>query len=259
MQGGDDMKRIVVCDDEPESLKQTESFLNEYFADKKNIAEVLYYSSGEKMLEDDAKMHINSNEDTKSCEGREQIDIAILDVEMDKLSGIQTGHEIHKRYPEAILIITTAYMQYLDDAMDLRVFRYFEKPVEKERLFRALDISLRKKSVLSVLLKKGKIMLREDEIVCVSVNLRKTDVFLSNGEMLSTAISIKEWYKILEGNDLFGSPHKSYIVNFNYIRSFGNNYVIVECKTGKQLKIETSRRKYPDFKRAFNEKMREYK
>ena len=53
---------------------------------------------------------------------------------------------------------------------------------------------------------------------------------------------------MLEGNNSFGMPHSSFIVNFNYVRKFGIDYIVVESKTGKQLKIYASKRKYPEFK-----------
>lgn len=142
--------------------------------------------------------------------------------------------------------------------MDLHVFRYFEKPLDKNRFFRALDISLKEKKLFSVLTKQEKVLIREDEIICISIKLRKTAIFLSNGETIDANISFKEWCKLLENNNSFGMPHSSFIVNFNYIRSLGSDYIIVESKNGKQLKVYASKRKYPEFKRKFNEKMREY-
>lgn len=236
------MKKIVVCDDDTKSITYIKKLLENYMTTRKVEGEIIYYRSGKELIE-------SENID---------IDIAILDVEMNGINGIQTGYEIQRRYPDAILIIITAFMRYLDDAMDLRVFRYFEKPVDRERLFLALDIALKEHKLFPVSTKKEIELIREDQIVCISIKLRNTAVFLSNGETLYAKISLKKWLKMLEGNNSFGMPHSSFIVNFNYVRKFGIDYIVVESKTGKQLKIYASKRKYPEFKKAFNEKMREF-
>ena len=236
------MKRIVVCDDDIESTAYLRNLLDEYFSYRKVKCEVAYYKSGEELI-----LNENSN-----------IDVAILDVEMDKLNGIQTGYEILKRYPETTIMITTAFMHYLDDAMDLKVFRYLEKPVGKERLFRALDICLKEKKTFLISTSQEVKLIREDEIVCIFVKFRKTAIFLNNGETVTANVLLKEWCQMLNSNNSFGMPHSSFLVNFNYVRSLGSDYVIVESKTGKQMKIYASKRKYPEFKRKFNEKMREF-
>lgn len=236
------MKKIVVCDDDTESIDYLKKLLDNYISARKAECEIIYYRSGKELIESE----------------NIAVDIAILDVEMDGINGIQTGYEIQKKYPNAVLMITTAFMRYLDDAMDLRVFRYFEKPVDRERFFRALDIALKENKIFSVATKEEIELINENEIVCIAVKFRHTTIVLSNGETLDAKISLKKWNEMLDGNNSFGMPHSSFIVNFNYVRRLGIDYIIVEGKTGRQLKIYASKRKYPKFKRAFNEKMREF-
>jgi len=178
------MKRIVICDDNDESRIQIKTLVKEYFDEKKQDVQILDYSSGKEMLES----NINTFDDK-----RKMIDIAILDVEMDELNGIQTGYELLKHSPDTILIITTAFMRYLDEAMDLKVFRYFEKPVEKDRLFRAFDIIFREKQIFEISTEHGIIKYDETEIVCIYANLRKTTILTDNGKRVKTELSIKEW------------------------------------------------------------------
>lgn len=253
------MKRIVVCDDNAESITHIKSLLKQYITEKNKEAEILYYSSGKKMLEDDAILQKGYETDNTPLNNRKKIDIAILDVEMDRLSGIQTGYEIQKRYPDAVLIITTAYMRYLDDAMDLKVFRYFEKPVDKERLFTALDISLKEKEIIDVSTPDGTIRLSESEIVCIYAHLRKTTILTDKGKQIKTDLNIKEWLKKTEKNTTFASPHYSYIVNLKYVSKCSTGLVEVQCKNGEVMKIYPSKRKYSEFKSKFFNKMREYK
>lgn len=187
------------------------------------------------------------------------IDVAILDVEMDKLNGIQTGYEILHRCPKAVLMITTSYMHYLDEAMDLRVFRYFDKPVDRERLFHALDIALRDENIIDIPTKYGISKIGEMSIVCIQSSFRKSVILTDTANKIQTELSIKEWLERLGNNNLFASPHYSYIVNLNFVKEFSSKCVTLQCKNGDTMKIYPSKRKYPDFKNKFYEKMREFK
>ena len=178
---------------------------------------------------------------------------------MDGINGIQTGYEVQKRYPDAILMITTAYMKYLDDAMDLRVFRYFEKPVDRERLFHALDIALREEAIIDIPTKNGIQKIGESSIVCIYAHLRKSVVLTDTGCKIQTRLNIKDWIVKLGQNDLFASPHYSYIVNLNFIRECTSSSIVLQCKNGEVMKIYPSKRKYTDFRNKFYEKMRDYK
>lgn len=237
------MKSIIVCDDNDTFISLLKELLNEYFRNKKQDISIRYFHSGEELLETDA----------------EKMDIAFLDIEMENLNGIQTGYELQKRNPDIILFIVTSYTQYLDDAMDLRVFRYFNKPIDKRRLYRGLDIALREKKKINIKTKNGYELFKEDEIVCVYKLLRKTVVLTKIGDTFQTCYTIKDWCEILSGNNTFFSPHYSYIVNLDYVKGLSDKTITLECKNGKQMKIHSSKRKYSEFKRAFNEKMREYR
>ena len=237
------MKRIVICDDSEYDMKSIKKLIDEYVPENKEKITVSCYSSGEELLADD----------------HEKIDIAILDVEMDRLSGIETGYKILEKYPDAAIIIVTSYPTYLDDAMDLRVFRFFEKPVDKDRLFRALDIRLRDSKPFILETNSEILSLREEEIVYIVSKLRKTEILKSDGGIMDSPLSKKKWVEMLSNNNTFAMPHGSYIVNLNYVRQIKDDYIIIECKTGRKEKIYCSKRFISDFKKAFLKKMEEYK
>ena len=243
----DDLIKIVVCDDITEEREQIRLYLDEYFSENEINADIRYYDSAVQML----------NETT------DKIDIAILDVQMEDISGIQAGYAIHDCNPDAALIIMTSYKQYMDEAMDLRIFRFYEKPVERDRLFSALDIKIKSiiknKNVYLTESKSDIIAIRENEIVYVASKLRSTEILTSMGQVIVSNLNKKKWIDNLKDNNSFAMPHGSYIVNLNYVRQIGADYIVVECKTGRKEKIFTSRRYSSDFKKAFLKKMEEYK
>ena len=196
------MKTIIVCDDDIKSVEYLKSLIEEYVLDRKIQCDISFYRSGKELLEAE----------------NITIDIAVLDVEMDGLSGIQTGYEVLKRYPDATLMITTSFMRYLDDAMDLKVFRYFEKPVDRERFFRALDIALKEEKIIDVPTSEGIVSLYESEIVCIFSHLRKASILTDKGLRIKTKLNFKEWLKIIGENNTYASPHYSFIVNLKYVK-----------------------------------------
>ena len=61
-------------------------------------------------------------------------DLAILDIDMPDMSGMDLAKEIRKMKPEVAIIFLTGYAEFALQAFDLRVSGYLLKPVTKERL-----------------------------------------------------------------------------------------------------------------------------
>lgn len=63
-----------------------------------------------------------------------KIDIALLDIDMPKLNGIQLAVRIKDLYPDVKIIFLTGYSQYAIEAFEIHANGYLLKPVNKERL-----------------------------------------------------------------------------------------------------------------------------
>lgn len=235
------MTKIIMCDDDRKFIEQFEKLILKYFENSHREVIVERYYSAEELLLSDTKI----------------IDIAFLDVEMKNINGIQLGYEIQRKYPNAVLFIITSYSQYLDEAMDLKVFRYLEKPVDEARLFRGLDIALRETQKISFISGNIETEMNENEIVCIYTSLRKTSVLTDKGETVTSKTTIKEWQKKLSVCNSFSSPHYSYIVNLNYVTGIYDDQITVQCKNGTTMKIYGSQRKLGTFRKDFYRKMRE--
>ena len=241
LRGESKMTKIIMCDDDRKFIEQFEKLILKYFENSHREAIIERYYSAEEFVLSDTKM----------------IDIAFLDVEMKDINGIQLGYEIQNKCPHAVLFIITSYSQYLDEAMDLKVFRYLEKPVDEARLFRGLDIALRETQKISFISGNIETELNEDEIVCIYTSLRKTSVLTDKGETVTSKTTMKEWQKKLSVCNSFSSPHYSYIVNLNYVTGIYDDEITVQCKNGASMKIYGSQRKLGTFRKDFYRKMRE--
>lgn len=236
------MLNIVVCDDDMACLNEICKYIEKYFLDKHTEYSIYRYSCGEELVDAQEK----------------NFDIAFLDVEMKKINGIQAGYELRKINPDIQIFVITSYTQYLDDAMDLRVFRYIEKPIDTQRIYRGMDIVLRKKKY-EFISDGVNVALYENEIAYIYKSLRKSILVRDNGSSVSTDMTIKEWLELLKESNTFSSPHYSYIVNLNYVSEINDEIITIQLKNGMESKIYPSRRKFKQFKDDFYSKMSEYR
>lgn len=68
-----------------------------------------------------------------------KFDIAFLDIEMRRLNGIELAKQLKAIYPRINIIFTTGYMEYTEEALELRVSGYVSKPITPEKLKRELE------------------------------------------------------------------------------------------------------------------------
>ncbi len=229
--GGDSVK-IAICDDEQLYIDNIVKHLDFFSIDNNIDFEQSIFTNAEDMLSSELKY-----------------DIAILDVEMDNMNGIKLGEELRKRNPHIILIYVTAHKKYLDDALNLNAARFFEKPLDSQRFYRGLRDAIKRidNTSISFYLKDKKVTERisAQDIIFVEIKKRKTKVVTRDKEYHSDH-HISFWRDNLTST-IFISPHKSYIINFNYVTAYERDYVILD----EQYKVSIARNKQADFYRKF--------
>ena len=110
--------KILLCDDEKRYLNDLAEKLREYLRLRELEAEIVTSRCAESILKQDTLF-----------------DIAFLDIEMRSLDGIALAKALRQRNARIIIFFVTAFAEYQDDVMDFQAFRFFEKPVEPERLY----------------------------------------------------------------------------------------------------------------------------
>ena len=63
-----------------------------------------------------------------------KLDIAFLDIEMRRVSGIELAKDLKRMYPMINVIFTTGYSEYTKDAMDMHASGYIMKPITPEKI-----------------------------------------------------------------------------------------------------------------------------
>ena len=223
--------RIAICDDEKAYIQLISQYVSKYFNEKHIDFECFTYSSGEELLSD--------NKD---------LDIVFLDIEMNELNGIQTAKEINKKNKKALIFIVTAYQKYLDDAMDLDVFRYIDKPINEFRLYKGLDKAIdyiNNNDITFRTRDNAIITMKKSDIVCVEVSRKQVSV--TTVDSTFTAREKMEFFKENLTASYFAIPHNSYVVNFKYVSSFFRDKI--HLKNGQVISIAP--KKQAEIKKKF--------
>ncbi len=109
---------IAVCDDDGKDLKSVTDILRDIFVENNDKYSLQSFQSASDMLE-----KVN------------KIDIAILDISMEGMNGIDLGRELKIRFPELRVIYMTSYEQYCMQAINkVHAFSFLCKPLEKEEV-----------------------------------------------------------------------------------------------------------------------------
>jgi len=113
--------RILLVDDEPFALKE----LTKTVAQLRPRAELFPFEYSDEAL--------------AFAKNKQGIDVAILDVNMPNMDGIELAKELKNIYPLVNVIFCTAYEKYTMDAIRLHVSGYVNKPYKAEDIERELD------------------------------------------------------------------------------------------------------------------------
>ena len=117
---------LLIADDENLELKVLEKTVKKYFVDE---LEIFASSNGRKA--------------SQICD-EVKPDIALLDIEMPGMNGIELAKHIKEKYADCIIIFITAYdrFDYAIEAMHIKAFDYLLKPWKEERLCELINTAI---------------------------------------------------------------------------------------------------------------------
>ncbi len=219
--------RIAICDDDERYLNELKAYVEGYM--KNHYIKVEFYtttSPGEIMDSDIA------------------FDLAFLDIQMPELDGITLAKELKTRNSKVILFFVTAFEEYQDEAMDLHIFRFFEKPFDVGRLYSGLDKAMEylDESYVEIYIENDSkhIKLPVDEIKYIKRENRKNTIFTNNGNYV-VRCNFDELINKLP-NTFFYLVHKSFYVNLHYITEYSYKEIFID-----DTRISIATRKQADF------------
>lgn len=206
--------KIAICDDEKILLSNLKSIIYDY-SNLHNWESVVYtYENGKDLIESNIKF-----------------DIIILDYQMDNLNGLETAKLLRTgKNKESCIIFLTSFPEIAIPAYEVDTYRFVVKKPPYVDLYNALD-DFRKivKDDYDISIKCNHefITINTANITFIEVQNKYCYIHLKDDNILSTKIPLIELYSKLPHTHFF-KIHKSFIVNFNYIKQRGASFVKIE-------------------------------
>ena len=117
---------IAICDDNKIFIDRMREKIINISKEKKYQLEIFMYTDGNILL-------------NEICEGKENIDVLMLDIDMPQISGLQIANEIRKRKLNITLVFVSAHDEMVFEAIQYQPFRYMRKTLLDEELPQVLE------------------------------------------------------------------------------------------------------------------------
>ncbi len=226
--------KIAICDDMKEYRESLKEYTLSFFKIKQIPVEIFEFACGKDLIDSQA-----------------DYDIVFLDMELQDTNGIEVAKSIQMRNTETVILVVTSYSEYLDDAMDIHVTRYIEKPILQSRIFSSLEKAIDEigNSVITLHLKNNQVLrILPRDVVYIEAKIKKAVIYSKNGVYVSrdSLKTVAELFK----DESFAIPHNSYIVNLNYVSSYKRDEINL-MEPYSDVKISVATRKQADFRRKF--------
>lgn len=232
------MVRVALCDDEIEELSTIITFLEEYKLTRQLDLTYTAFQSPLELL--------------ASIEKGAAYDIILLDVVMPGLNGIDAAKEIRGYDTSVKIIFLTSSSEFAVQSYVVGAYFYQLKPVWRDSFFTLIDRAsseIRRESGENLILrcKTGIYRIPISRLVCCEVMGRMLRYHLSDGSVLESTGSMQELEQSLRVYPSFIKPHRSYLINMDYIRNISYQEIELECR----IKIPLPRGRYGELKEAF--------
>ena len=221
--------KIAICDDDREEIKRISSILKCYNKERKIQLEYNIFSGGVEL---------------SSVAQRENYNIYILDIIMPVLNGIDLAREIREFDKVSPIIFLTSSPEFAVESYSVKAADYLVKPIDKERLFCALDDILEQRETEQdkFIIVKSDDGLRKvflSNLMYAEVYERKIIYYLKNAEKLESTGKFSAVCDTVLKNSEFILPHRSFLVNMNFISAIGN--FGIELQNGKIIPLAQRR------------------
>lgn len=230
------MLQIAVCDDEKYFRDKIQELLIEYFTVHELEYSICLFLSGEDFL--------NQKENVV------KYDIVFLDINMEKMDGIETARRIRAFHTETYLVFVTAFINYVLEGYKVNAVRYIMKDRLEAEIPEGMDAILKRmrQQQVSFSFLEGEKKLYTDNILYVESRKHKSVFFYLESEIVNYQI-YKKLDQIEEQLSAYGflRIHKSFLVNMKHIKKISNYSVRLDI--GEQLPVP--RLKFQNVKKAF--------
>lgn len=225
---------IAICDDEEIFSEYLKNFLKKILINYS--ANLIYtidiFNSATSLLD-----HYDS-----------KYSICFLDIYLNDEDGIATGIELKKKFPDTFLIFVTSFINYSLDGYRANAYRYLLKDSLESTLPDCINEVLKKLLVyntpLNIKTNGEEYQLNKKKITYIESIRHNQFIHLTNNIIIKCTLTLNE-LETQATPPLFLKPHKSFIVNIDYIERISKYELILS--TGTHIPI--ARNKLSSFKK----------
>lgn len=226
------MYRFAICDDSQEDIDYIERLIREWSSSAGFRIRIDRFPSGESFL--------------FAFEEDQSFDVLFLDIEMERLSGIELAQKLRQLGSRIQIVFVTGYMDYIAQGYDVEALHYLLKPVTEEKLQGVLERAIERlksgERALVLGLPEGTVKVPFDQIRYLEV--MGNYVTIHGKESYSVKRTLGDMAKELD--ERFIRTHRSYIVNLQSVRKCTRSEVVLKDDTVLPL----SRKQYDTLNRA---------
>lgn len=239
------MLKVAFCDDDLSVLNDLRVLLDQYRVERN---QALVYTAFHSPLDLLAEIERGTRYDILF------LDILFLDILMPGQTGIQTAAEIRNYDTCVKIIFLSDSSEYAVQSYTVGAYFYQLKPIWRESFFRLMDSVIstcEKEHVDSLILqcKTGVTRIELRQLEYCEVIHRTLFFHLSSGKVLESVGSLDALCQQLQAHPNFLRPHRSYLVNLDYVQSLSPRDITLCCLT----RIPLPRGKYQQIKDAYLE------
>lgn len=191
-------------------------------------------------------------------------DVVFLDIEMPEYSGFELLDFFKEINFEIIFV--TAYSQYAIKAFEVSAVDYILKPVEIDSLKSAIEKARQKRSQANIMqrlelmkntykgedvrkialpMSDGLLFVDVNQIIFFEADRAYTHVFFKNGSKITVSKPMRTFEDILENRPFFFRPHRSHLINLNYMKRYNKGDSVITMDNN--IDIPISRERKQDF------------
>lgn len=226
--------RIAYCDDEKAQFVYFKELTDQWERISDKHCDITVYASAEEMLFEN--------------QGTFSFDFILLDIELDKMNGIDLARQIRQVDKNVTIAFLSNSREYVFEGYEVRAVRYLLKPLTEIQLFPLLDM-IRKnleeeKEYIIIGVAGEKVRIASDRIRYIEA-LGHYIMIHTDGSSYEVKMNINEVAGKL--NKAFIATHRSYLVNLEYVERITRT----DCVLNGGDKIPISRNSYNGVNQAF--------
>ncbi|MFI3253415.1 MAG: LytTR family DNA-binding domain-containing protein [Eubacteriales bacterium] len=232
------MLSIAICDDVPEESALLEALLQEYEKKQNLHFNIQCFDSGFLFIDE--------------LRGENAFDLCFLDIFMPGFSGLATAKELRLCDQEMHLIFCTSASQYALDGYAVQASNYLLKPLNKEKLFTAMDqvltkIQQKNENIFWVQTGKSLVKLAHSSISYGEPEGNFSRLKLKDESFLSCRLTFSELCENLCGFGNFSLVSRSVLLNYDAVMGMeGDAFLLTN-----EERITIPRRKKKEITQSF--------